>query len=68
MTLDHARNRVHDQEFRVTDDVDEENVPDLFLGFGGHSGSDSKLREVQYLFPFCVSRRKGEIIRQLRLE
>jgi hypothetical protein len=39
-----------DQELGVTDDVDEENVPDLqfdlFFNFSGHSGSDLALREL----------------------
>ena len=40
-----------DQELGVTDDVDEENVPDLQLdllfNFSGHSGSDLALRELR---------------------
>jgi hypothetical protein len=52
-----------DQELGVTDDVDEEDVgdlqPDLFFDFGGHSGSDLKLREPNYLLVLWVSRANG---------
>jgi hypothetical protein len=54
-----------DQEFGVTDEVDEENVPylkpDVLFGFGGHSGSESKLREFHYLLHLRVSRAKAEV-------
>jgi len=47
-----------DQQFRVTDDIDEEDVPNLepnlFLNFGGHSGTD-----LNRLIP--VLRREGGI-------
>jgi len=34
--------------------------PNVLFGFGGHSGSESKLRELHYLLHLLVSRAKAE--------
>jgi hypothetical protein len=41
--------------------------PDLFFRFGGHSGTEPKLREFHYLLHLPVSRPTAEIIAQFRV-
>jgi hypothetical protein len=61
-----------DQELRVTDDVDEKDVPNLepnlFLNFGGHSGTDPNYANLIICSRCECRERMAEIITQFRPE
>ena len=63
------KSAIIDQEFGVTNNVDEKDMgdlqPDLFLRFGGHSGTEPKLREFHYLLHLLMSRAKAARKREI---